>query len=143
MKIFFAKHNKLCSQNFLAPACIFLLLCASCAYRPAPDMDTLNRKWNGKPFSAMVEKLGSPHYETSHPDGEQQYTYRYTPRPVFDDIFRGEFMSDMSTIRIQEDLAREEHSKCLLDVFVKDGRIIHLEVEGLGCRDIRDRLGEE
>jgi hypothetical protein len=106
-------------------------------------MDALNRKWNGKPFSIMVEKLGSPHHETSHPDGEKQYTYRYTPKPVFDDIFRGEFMSDMSTIRIQENLAREEQSKCLLDVFVKDGRIVRLDAEGLGCRDIRERLGEE
>lgn len=123
--------------------CIAGLLFLSCSLRPVPDSKALENKWIGKHINNLIEKLGTPHHVTLLPDDEKQYIYRFSPKPVYDDIFRGEFLNDMSTIRIQEDLAREEQSKCLLEVFVKNNLIVSIDASGNGCRDIREKLGEE
>lgn len=124
------------------PGCaILILLLASCAFTTVPDMDSLNRKWQGKPFRTLIDRLGPPHRTTTTPDGEKQALYIYRESPVFQDIFKGEFSDEMSTIRVQEELAREEQSKCVLEVFVRQNTIIRLDASGVGCRDIRDKLG--
>jgi hypothetical protein len=123
--------------------CIAGLLFLSCSLQPVPDSKALGVKWIGKHINILIEKMGAPHHVTLLPDGEKQYIYRFSPKPVYDDIFRGEFLNDMSTIRIQEDLAREEQSKCLLEVFVKNNLIVSIDASGNGCWDIREKLGEE
>ena len=124
------------------PACaLLLLMLASCAFTSVPDMDSLNHKWQGKPFRALIDRLGPPHQTTLHPDGEKQALYIYRENPVFGNIFRGESSSEMSTIRVQEELAREEQSKCVLEVFVRQNIIVRLDASGIGCRDVRDKLG--
>jgi hypothetical protein len=130
-------------MNSTLLVCISGLLFLSCAHRPTPDSKALGVKWIGKHINTLIEKMGTPHYVTLHPNGEKQYIYRFSPKPVYDDIFRGEFLNDMSTIRIQEDLAREEQSKCLLEVFVKNNLIVSMDASGTGCWDIREKLGEE
>ena len=142
MNPFFSTCKKHSPVYFFSVVCFFLLIIPACAHRRAPDNDALNRKWFGKPFSAIVDKLGTPHRSTLHPDGEKQYMYVYREKPLYNDIFRGEFLNDMTTIRIQEELAREEQSKCLLEVFVINNKVVGLNAPGVGCRDIRERLGE-
>ena len=133
------RRHRVCCR--ILTGCVLLLLTlASCAVTSVPDMNRLNQKWQGKPFRTLIDRLGSPHRTTLHPDGEKQAFYIYREHPVFNTIFRGEFSDEMSTIRIQEELAREEQSKCVLEVFVRQNTIIRLDATGLGCRDIRDKL---
>lgn len=143
MKPHFFYIQKHLPVNSILLVCFAGFLFLSCSLRPVPDSKALGVKWIGKNINTLIEKMGTPHHVTLHPDGEKQYLYRYSPKPVYDDIFRGEFLNDMSTIRIQEDLAREEQSKCLLEVIVKNNLIVNIDASGNGCRDIREKLGEE
>ncbi len=143
MKPHFLTIQKHLPEKSLCLVCIAGLLFLSCSLRPVPDSKALGVKWIGKNINILIEKMGTPDHVTLHPNGEKQYIYRFSPKPVYDDIFRGEFLNDMSTIRIQEDLAREEQSKCLLEVFVKNNLIVSINASGNGCRDIREKLGEE
>jgi hypothetical protein len=143
MKLLFSRFQKQFLTNLILFVFIVGSLFLSCSHRPVPDSKALGVKWIGKHINTLIEKMGTPDHVTLHPDGEKQYIYRFSPKPVYDDIFRGEFLNDMSTIRIQEDLAREEQSKCLLEVFVKNNLIVSINASGIGCRDIREKLGEE
>jgi hypothetical protein len=143
MKHLFLNLQKHLLMNLILFVCIFGSLFLSCSHRPVPDSKALGVKWIGKHINTLIEKMGTPDHVTLQPDSEKQYIYRFSPKPIYDDIFRGEFLNDMSTIRIQEDLAREEQSKCLLEVFVKNNLIVSIDASGTGCRDIREKLGEE
>lgn len=124
-------------------AIMYLLILAGCAYRPVPDMATLNRKWQGKPFSTLVDRLGAPHHTTLHPDGEKQVIYVYTENPLHNRIFMGELFTGQNTIQVQEEIDREERTRCILEIIVRDNRIIRLDASGIGCRDIRENLGAD
>ena len=134
-------RNGSCRRTLPAGALLLLIL-ASCAFTSVPDMDSLNRKWQGKPFRTLIDRLGPPHHTTLHADGEKQALYIFRENPAYKNIFRGEFSSEMSTIGVQEELAREEQSKCVLEVLVRQGIITRLDASGMGCRDVRDKLGK-
>jgi hypothetical protein len=122
-------------------ACLFLMICLSCTHRQIPEMDALRKKWHGKPIDTIVAKLGTPHQVTTHPDGEKQYIFQFSEKQIYIDIFRGESLDDMSTIRVQEEIARAEQSKCLLEIFTKNNIIVQMNTSGHGCRKIREKLG--
>ena len=122
---------------------VLCLAATACTHTITPDIDTVKSKWYGQPMAHLVQKLGSPHHTTRHPDGEIQYIYQFREKPIYEDIFRGKFLSDMSTIRIQEELAREKRFTCLMEVFVQHGCIVRMELTGSSCADIRHKLVDD
>jgi len=135
-------------QNFLTAlpvraAFLLFIICLSCSHRQIPDMNMVREKWYGKPIDTIVAKLQKPHQVTIHPDGEKQYVFHFSENQLFINLFRGEPLDDMSTIRVQEEIARTEQSRCLLEIWVKNTKIVRINTYGQGCGEIRDTLVRE
>ena len=140
-------YSKLLQKILIArpirAAFLLLVICFSCSHRQPHTMDTVREKWYGKPIDAIFAKLKTPPEVTIHPDGEKQYVFHFSENHLYIDMLRGEPLDDMSTIRVQEEIARAEQSKCLLEIWVKNNSIFRINTSGQGCREIREMLGNE
>ena len=112
----------------------------ACSHRPFSSDQTLRGKWYGKDISKAIERLGTPDRVVQYPDAGKCYYFRFTEKVADIDIFHRKTDYDMSTIKIQEQIARAEQSSCLCGIEVKDGIIQRIDFSGKGCINIKKKL---
>jgi len=113
---------------------------SACSHRPIRSEEDLNNHWYGKHINEAIDRLGTPDRVVPYPEGVKYYYFQFAEEVGDIHIFQREPEFDGSTIRIQEQIARADQSRCSCRFEVKDEIIRHIDLAGKGCITVQKKL---
>ena len=134
------RKNLIAKEPVLLFISSFIIYEMACSHRPYFSDQVLREKWNGKGIHEAIEKLGTPDHVVQYSDSAKCYYFRFTEKEADIDIFHRKTDYDVSTIKIQEQIARAEQSSCLCSIEVRDKIIQSIDFSGKGCINIKKKL---
>jgi hypothetical protein len=116
------------------------LSAAACNRRSVRSDEDIQKYWVGQHINKAIDRLGTPDRVVPYPEGIKYYYFRFAEEVGDIHIFQRDPDFDGSTIRIQEQIARADQSRCSCRIEVKDEIIQHIDLAGKGCITVQKKL---